>query len=113
MRALLPCLGLILLLDVSFAGEVPPWKTNRPIVTVKKELYRKHPKPRAAALVSVDYVASKLEKREWQAVEINDDGHDNQVACWSTGQWPNLVQVRAIETFVKCCLQGRHRMGRR
>lgn len=103
MRALLPCLGLALLLDVSFAGDVPPWKTNAPIMTVEKELYRKHPKPRAAALVSVDYVGPKLEKREWQAVEINDDVHDNQVARWSTDNgrtWSKFVPMKPSSNVV-------------
>jgi hypothetical protein len=42
----------------------PPWKANRPIATVKKELYRKHPQPGAAAVVSVAYVGPKLERLE-------------------------------------------------
>lgn len=68
----------------SQAAEVaPPWKTNRPIATIAKELYRKHPKPRAAALVSTQYVGPKLELMEWQGLEIDDDVHESQMARWS------------------------------
>jgi hypothetical protein len=68
---------------VAQSVEQLPWKLNRPIVSVKKELYRKHPKPRAAAMVSVQYVGPRLELREWQAVEIRDDVADDQAARWS------------------------------
>lgn len=58
-------------------AEVPqqsvPWKTNTPIVSVKKELYLKHPKPGAAALASDGYVGPKLERLEFQGMEIIDD----------------------------------------
>lgn len=83
--------------------DIPPWKANPPIVSVKKELYKKHAKPRAAALVTVDYVGPKLEKREWQAVEINDDVHDNQVARWSTDNgrtWTKFVPLKPSSNVV-------------
>src|SRR5438105_7870496 len=80
-------LVLFMLVSGTFAwgqgSDLPPWKVNPPIVTVKKVLYKKHPKARAAALVAVQYVGPKLEMREWQGIEINDDVHDNQVARWS------------------------------
>jgi len=61
---------------VSLADEAPvdlPWKTNAPIVQIKKELYKKHPQPGAAALVSVFYTGPKLERMEIHALEIRDD----------------------------------------
>src|SRR5437773_1305129 len=50
-----------------------PWKVNTPIVTVKKELYLKHPRPKAAALVSQNYVGPKLERLEYRGIEAVDD----------------------------------------
>ncbi len=54
----------------------PPWKTNRPIVAIKKELYAKHPVPKSAAMVSVCYVGPKLERMEIHALERRDDVPD-------------------------------------
>ena len=61
-RGLLPSAFLLTALPV-FAAEAEklPWQINPPIVTVEKDLYKKHPRPRTAALVSVAAVGSKLE----------------------------------------------------
>lgn len=96
-------LGLVLCSCMGLAQEEPPWKTNQPSVTIKKERYKKHARPRAAALVSVDYVGPNLEKREWQAVEVNDDVHDNQVARWSTDNgrtWSKFMPLRPSSNVV-------------
>jgi len=61
-----------------------PWKVNKPIVSVQKELYKKHPKPRTAALAIVHYVGPKLERREHQAFETLDDVWDENRARWSS-----------------------------
>jgi len=69
-------LASLALSQIYFAEENPdllPWKTNTPIVQVKKERYKEHPKPGAAALVSVFYVGPKLERMEIHALEIRDD----------------------------------------
>ena len=50
-----------------------PWEVNTAIVSVKKELYKRHEKPGAAALVSVFHVGAKLERMEIHAQEIRDD----------------------------------------
>lgn len=50
-----------------------PWTVNTPIVTIQKELYRRHPRPGAAALVSMAYVGPGLERMEVHALEIRDD----------------------------------------
>lgn len=83
---ILALVGLLVTCLPGFAipPEVPPWQTNAPIVTVRKELFRKSPKPGAAALVAVFEVGPRLERMEWQGVEVLDDVHDQQVARWST-----------------------------
>jgi hypothetical protein len=60
-----------------------PWSTNRPIVTVRKELFLRHPGPRAAAMVSVEYVGPRLERREWRGTERVSDVAEQQQARWS------------------------------
>jgi hypothetical protein len=71
------------MLQASEIQHPPPWQENPPIVTIKKELYKKSPRPGAAALVAVSYVGPKLERREWQGIEVLDDVHEQQVARWS------------------------------
>src|SRR2546426_10463161 len=55
------------------AEDAPPWRPHRPIVLVRKELYRERPRPGAAALVSQSYVGPGLERLETQALEVRDD----------------------------------------
>lgn len=55
-----------------------PWKTNPPIVSVRKELHRRSPRPGAAALVAVRYVGPRLERMETHAVEFRDDVHNER-----------------------------------
>ena len=62
---------------------VAPWETNTPIATVRAELHRAHPRPREAAMASMNYVGPGLERREWQAIESRDDVADQQSARWS------------------------------
>ncbi len=79
------------------ADAVPPWQTNRPIVTVTKELYRRHTQPRQAALVSVAYVGPRLERREVQGEEAKSDVGDNVRARWSMDNgrtWTEFVPVQ-------------------
>ena len=61
-----------------------PWKTHPPIVEIRKELYREHPRPGVAALVSMSYVGSGLERREIHAVEYRDDVPDEPMVRFST-----------------------------
>jgi hypothetical protein len=50
-----------------------PWQVNKPIVVVKKELYRKHPSPGASAWVNLEYVGPKLELLETDNVMASSD----------------------------------------
>lgn len=61
-----------------------PWKVNAPIAGVKKELYKKHPRPGAGALVSVRYVGPKLDRLETHAVEFRDDVHNERFTKFSS-----------------------------
>jgi len=63
---------------------VMPWEINEPIVCVKKELYKKHHRPGAAALVSVFYVGPKVERTEIHALEIRDDVPSEPMRRYST-----------------------------
>ncbi len=78
--------GLLLagVLCVPAAAEpAPPRDENPPLVAVRKEVYRKSPRPGAAALAAMVYVGPRLERMEWRGVEVLDDVHDEQVARWS------------------------------
>ena len=55
-----------------------PWDVNVPIAFCKKELYKPHPRPGAAALVSVRYVGPGLERLETHGVEFRDDVHSER-----------------------------------
>ena len=82
---------------VQAAEETPPWKSNQPIVIVKRELYRKHEKPREAPIATVTYVGGQLERREVQSEETLDDVHDNVRARWSQDNgrtWGDFVSVQ-------------------
>ena len=75
----------------------PPWKVNAPIASVTKDLYKRHERPRQAALVSVSSVGPKLELREVQAYESQSDVGDDIRARWSTDNgrtWSDFVAVQ-------------------
>jgi hypothetical protein len=92
--------GLVLLgaaTSARSAEKPPPWKTNPPIVTVTKEPYRRHARPREAALAWVTYVGPRLERREVQAEETKDDVGDHVRARWSDDNgrtWTGFVAVQ-------------------
>ena len=61
----------------------PPWRANLPIAVVKKELYKKHPRAGAAAIVSARYVGPGMERLETHAVECRDDVHTERFTRFS------------------------------
>jgi len=74
-----------------------PWKVNPPIVTVKKQLYKKHANLREAANVSVQYVGPRLELREVHSVESRSDVADEIRARWSSDDgrtWSAFVPIK-------------------
>lgn len=61
--------GVILLLPGSLVAQAP-WEANVPIVSVSRQLYQAHPKPKVAVNVGHKYVGPGLELEEtmsWQA----------------------------------------------
>ena len=82
--------------------DAPPWETNLPMVHVKEELYAKHPKPGAAALVSVFQTGPKLERMEVHALEIRDDVPSEPKARHSTDNgrtWSDFTSLPATLSY--------------
>ncbi len=52
---------------------LPPWQGNEPIVLVKRELYRQHPEPGVASLVSMFQSGPDNQRIEVQALERESD----------------------------------------
>src|SRR5262249_45805294 len=109
MRAFAGIAVAVLLPTSLSAGEGrtrPPWQTNAPIVTVKKELYRKSPRPGAAALAAVFYVGPKLERMEWQGVEGTGGVHDQQRARWSDDNGRTWSPFRPLQPSSNVTYKG-------
>ena len=73
-----------------------PWRMNKPIVRVKKDLYRRRTRPKAAAMASRICVGAKRELMETQSVEARDDVPTEKRARWSTDNgrtWSALVPL--------------------
>src|SRR5215831_5379491 len=51
----------------------PPWKINKPIVTVEKTLHRKRPMGGGAVDYSVSYIGPKLERMEISNFVLQSD----------------------------------------
>lgn len=83
-----------------------PWKSNKPIGTVDKQLYRKRSNPNQAPLVSVAYVGPKLEKREIFAEETESDVADNVRARWSTDNGESWSEFKKVVPSTKKIVKG-------
>jgi hypothetical protein len=91
------------------APDPPPWQTSLPLAYVKKEIYAKHPKPGAAALVSRFSTGTNQEQMEIRALEIRDDVPSDAAARHSTNwgrTWseftplaPTLSNPKGIEVW--------------
>jgi hypothetical protein len=81
------CLGLgsAAAIAACSAGDAEPlpWMVNRPLVSVRKSVYQQHLLPKAAALVSVQYVGPGLQRREVHANEVASDVGGDIRARWS------------------------------
>ena len=102
-----PIILLLLFLTLSLVrgdDSVLPWKVNRPIVTVQKEVYKKHPRKGAAALVSVRYVGPKLERLETHSVEFRDDVHSERFTRFSSDNgktWSPTRPLASTDVYYK------------
>lgn len=86
-----------------------PWRVNQPLVTVKKEIYIKQPRPHAAAIVQRNYAGPQRQMREIRGVEARDDVHtgrtllssdDNGLTWTPPAAWPDTVRmVSGIEVW--------------
>ncbi|MGD9128054.1 MAG: sialidase family protein [Planctomycetia bacterium] len=56
-----------------YSAEPLPWEVNRPIATVKRELYRAHPKPKVAMFVGQRYMGPGLELEETASYMSSSD----------------------------------------
>lgn len=96
---IIPWLLLSTLAPMRGDESVLPWKMNQPLVTVQKEVYKKHPRKEAAALVAVRYVGPKFERLETHSVEFRDDVHSERFCrfssdngkTWSPSRPPTLI----------------------
>lgn len=81
-----------------------PWKVNQPLVTVQKEVYKKHPRKGAGVLVSVRYVGPKLERRETHSVEFRDDVYSERFSRFSSDNgktWSPSRPLAATDVYYK------------
>ena len=86
-----------------------PWRVNRPLVTVKKEVYIKQPRRNAATVAVRSYVGPQRQMREIQGVEARDDVHTGRSIRFSEDNgrtwtpltvWPDTVRkVSGIEVW--------------
>jgi hypothetical protein len=70
---------IAVLVQVACFGEVTsmPWTTNQPIVSVRKELYEKHPKAECAPCLRESYIGPTLERWQIHAFEsVSDVWHE-------------------------------------
>ncbi len=82
-------------------SDPPPGKVNEPIVSVRKELYKKHPASGESACVSVQYVGPNLEQREVHSMQRQPDVSENIRARWSTDNgrtWSEFVPIQLSTT---------------
>src|SRR5437016_5502126 len=96
-RYLLSFLFLPLPLFAAATNDLPPWKINKPIVTVKKELFYKHPRALAAATAYDEYLGPKLERKQTRALEVADDVAGEATAKLSTDNGRTWVDFKAVE----------------
>jgi hypothetical protein len=71
------CFAILAILPLgmptAFGSEKMPWETNSPIVEVRRELYRKHPRPKTAAMVGVRYMGPNMVREEsWSTMSKSD-----------------------------------------
>jgi hypothetical protein len=90
---------LALVAPAAQADEQPlPWQVNPPIVQVRKQVYRKHPRLGAAALVQVRYVGPGLQRFETHAVEFRDDVHNERFTRFSPDNGATWSEPEPIDS---------------
>ncbi len=64
-------------------AEKMPWQTNAPIVEVEREVYRKHPRPKTAAMVGVRYMGPGIVREERWSTMARSDTPEKPTRRWS------------------------------
>lgn len=77
-----------------------PWLRNRPIVEVRKEVFQRHARPGAAAVVGQLYVGPGLERMEIRAEEAKVDIHTDLMQRWSLDNGRTWSPLQPMEPFV-------------
>lgn len=76
-----------------------PWLTAQPIARVRKELFRQHTQPGAAAVVTQMYVGPALERIEIHAVEASVDMHTQLMRRFSRDNGRTWSTFEPVEPF--------------
>ncbi|MBW1769612.1 MAG: exo-alpha-sialidase [Deltaproteobacteria bacterium] len=76
-------LGVILPLPGSLIAQAP-WEVNAPIVSVSRQLYKAHPKPKVAVNVTRKYVGPGLELEEMMSWQAASDTPYHPQRRWSS-----------------------------
>ena len=89
-------------LCVAQATDVVPWKVNKPIVDVKKELHKKHPGAGTGSWVAVKYIGPKLEQLKTSGVERRSDVLNERFTQRSTDNgrtWSQPVPIASTDVY--------------
>lgn len=73
-----------------------PWKTNTPIVRVRKELFEKHPRPQTAPCVRESYVGPGLRRWQLHAYESVSDTWDETKERFSDDNGRTWSEYRPV-----------------
>lgn len=77
-----------------------PWKENRPIVEVGKEVYSRHPRKGVGAWVSVRYVGPGLEREEVHTTWAKSDTPEKPKRRWSCDNGRTWSEFEAMPDVV-------------
>lgn len=80
-----------------------PWRTNSPIVIVKKEIYRANEAPGRAPMASVRYIGPGLERYEVQGTEVRDDVPEQRKYRRSKDNGRTWSEFKPLPDIPKIC----------
>ena len=101
-----PAKLLVALLTVVWAAEAlgastpPPWKENRPIVEIGKQVYQHHPRKDVGAWVAVRLVGPDLEREEVHTTWARSDTPEKPKRRWSRDNGRTWSEFEAMPEVV-------------